>query len=96
MPTQTYDRDVRGDLAELRNALDGRDNFKKAMPHTSRHGLEGYNLHFGGRYLFGRTVEKIRELGFEIDAVALSSHVDKVNFRVRVVPRNTEIKDLAD
>jgi len=72
------------DDALLESVFSGEDNFVKARVHTSRHGVEGHDMHFAFRYLWARTVDKIREYGFRIKSVATESHIDGADFRVRV------------
>lgn len=74
----------REDIAILESELDESINFKKATLHSTRHGLEGYKLHFGFKYLHDHAVTAINALGFEIVSMATESHLDEADFRVRV------------
>lgn len=74
----------REDIAILESELDESINFKKATLHSTQHGLEGYKLHFGFKYLPEHAVKAINALGFEIVSMATESHRDEADFRVRV------------
>lgn len=74
----------REDIAIIDNEMDGLSNYVGASPHSSRHGLEGYELHFSFKYLHERATKAVKSLGFEIVSMAAESYKDDADFRVLV------------